>query len=102
MENVEKFKEKLEKLKYSSFAGINIKPTIELEEELMHMYEELEEPQEKPFIKVNDYFIEFNTIIATTLSNKIMKYTTNKLEEKENMLITDDFIFIKEELWKEK
>ena len=40
MDKVEKFKELLEKLKYSSFAGINIQPTLELEDELIKLYKE--------------------------------------------------------------
>lgn len=50
MKNVEKFKEVL--AKYSvNVLGYNLEKCWELQEELIKMYEELEEPQEKPVIK---------------------------------------------------
>ena len=71
------------------------------------MYEELEEPKEKPIIKVirlsidkqyreenlEKYYL-YSVVSATTDKNNNLEYVTIKAETKEGKLITDDFIFV--------
>ena len=78
----------------------------EKSKEIIDMYEELEEPKEKPVIKVirlrldkqyreenGEKYYLYSVISATTEKNNNLEYVTIKEETKEGKLITDDFIF---------
>lgn len=107
MNKVEKFKELLKK--YDLIVGAyncghaDISEVKKAEQELIKMYSELEEPQEKPVIKFKELYVDMNPkygyeIQFVSLKNnevKTYKYSLT-LEEKDGMLITDDFIFIKD------
>ena len=112
MKNVEKFKELLE-ITLDEYSNYFITNDIDLctdilekletkKEKLIKMYSELEEPKEnvikckKYEIKEKNILNKFSTVkfIVSRIEHEIM---TEVLEEKDGILITDDFIFIKEE-----
>jgi hypothetical protein len=71
------------------------------EQKLIQMYSELEEPQEKPVIRCKEYeVLEFKKsfIIRFKINNIKQDIFSYCIEEKDGMLITDDFIFVKEAL----
>ena len=73
-----------------------------LEQKLIKMFSELEIKTEKTIINVKYIELQrkgydyFNTVIWHNKKGLVQKYFTNILEEKDGMLITDDFIFVKE------
>lgn len=113
--DVEKFKEELD-----SLLGLNIElyrknmskrrdekeiirvlnKYYEQEKTVKQMYEEPEEPQEKPVIiiaeiKIHDTGLGYFEITYEG-KNFTQCYFTKQYEKKDNMVITDDFIFVKE------
>ena len=110
MDKVEKFKELLEGLEYTGeLIGrsttlkeleVHMPKKIRLEEELIKMYEE---KQEKPVIRCKELYVNMNQKYGYELqfvslkNNEVKTYKgTLSCKEKDGMLITDDFIFIKE------
>lgn len=97
MSKVEKFKELLEK--YAEKVWSESQDEDELKEELIKLYEE---KQEKPVIYCREYEVIkiedklFYVLWQGKFDNQTV--VTHTLEEKDGILITDDFIFIKEEL----
>ena len=94
--DVEKFRELLNDfgLHYHEFKS------AEIENELIKMYEE---KQEKPVIRCKELYVNMNQKYGYELqfvslkNNEVKTYKgTLSCKEKDGMLITDDFIFIKE------
>ena len=109
MDKVEKFKELLEGLEYTgeligrsttlTELEVHMPKKIRLEEELLNMYEE---KQEKPVIRCKELYVKMNPkygyeIQFVSLKNYEVKTYKGTLscKEKDGMLITDDFIFVK-------
>ena len=106
MDKVEKFKELLEELEYTgeligrsttlTELEVHMPKKIRLEQELIKMYDE---KQEKPVIYCREYEVIkiedklFYVLWQGKFDNQTV--VTHALEEKDGMLITDDFIFVK-------
>ena len=110
MDKVEKFKELLEGLEYTgeligrsttlTELEVHMPKKIRLEQELIKMYEE---KQEKPVIRCKELYVNMNQKYGYELqfvslkNNEVKTYKgTLSCKEKDGMLITDDFIFVKE------
>lgn len=110
MDKVEKFNELLERLEYTgeligrsttlTELEVHMPKKIRLEEELIKMYEE---KQEKPVIRCKELYVNINQKYGYELqfvslkNNEVKTYKgTLSCKEKDGMLITDDFIFVKE------
>ena len=115
MSKVEKFKELLEGLEYTgeligrsttlTELEVHMPKKIRLEKELIKMYDE---KQEKPVIRCKEYEVNYigeeNCIgqmqdryeIHWQGKNCWQLNTSEQIEEKDGILTTDDFIFIKE------
>ena len=102
MDKVEKFKELLDQYRvlgvefYTNMVVKDFNELVKTEKELIKMYDE---KQEKPVIYCREYEVIkiedklFYVLWQGKFDNQTV--VTHALEEKDGMLITDDFIFVK-------